>query len=349
MLAEAEAAQRKIWIKYQELLDNLRLIQRSLKSFPNLGWDLSLAELSSQDIQEVLRWGKFFEDNQSVRELCELLGKMRKAAKEKERVKIEETIAYKQIRKDYNSREELSGITFGNRIEDVLPQELALLGDEELAVLFDLKFIENRLLCFEKMGYVSNWETKKEEKEVEVEKKEKIGPIIICVDTSGSMMGTPENIAKAVSLCLAEMAHTQNRDCYLINFSTTIETFDFKPPKGFRDLIAFLKNSFHGGTDVAPALNEALKMMECSSYRLADLLVVSDFCFPENDEVLESRIRTQRKSDNRFYSLVISNGYPCDSLMGKSKYFDEIWHFDTASQNIRHLHSHISKISDQRP
>ena len=45
-----------------------------------------------------------------------------------------------------------------------------------------------------------------EQEEVMMEKKKPKGPIIICVDTSGSMHGTPENIAKTVAFALAKIA-----------------------------------------------------------------------------------------------------------------------------------------------
>ena len=39
-----------------------------------------------------------------------------------------------------------------------------------------------------------------EERLIEVEEEEKLGPMIICVDTSGSMQGSPETIAKVSHL-----------------------------------------------------------------------------------------------------------------------------------------------------
>ena len=59
-----------------------------------------------------------------------------------------------------------------------------------------------------------------EQEEVSVEKKEPKGPIIVCVDTSGSMQGTPENIAKTVTFALSKIAIEEERKCYLISFST---------------------------------------------------------------------------------------------------------------------------------
>jgi len=42
--------------------------------------------------------------------------------------------------------------------------------------------------------------------EQDVELDESQGPMIICVDTSGSMSGSPETVAKAVTLFMASKA-----------------------------------------------------------------------------------------------------------------------------------------------
>ena len=113
----------------------------------------------------------------------------------------------------------MSGVTLGRDLANLLPQELAMLKDEnlELELLFNLKYIQNRLFCFEKQGY----ETIQKE-HYKMAKNE--GAMIICVDISSSMEGNREYLAKAITLYLATKASMQNRACYLINFSTDIET-----------------------------------------------------------------------------------------------------------------------------
>ena len=205
-------------------------------------------------------------------------------------------------------------------------------------------------MCFEKQGYISEQKEDIKEEERDVKKKDKKGPIIVCVDTSGSMAGTPECIAKAITLCMASIAYKQNRDCYLINFSTTIETFDFKPPKGIKDLIVFLKSSFHGGTDVMSALDEGLKMMQEGSYKKADLLVISDFIFPMDDVQTLNKVKKQRQNDNYFYALSImdSNDYGFNYYKQQNqKIFDEAWVYSPSKGNIRQLYSSISKIGTE--
>lgn len=46
-----------------------------------------------------------------------------------------------------------------------------------------------------------------------------MGPIILCLDTSGSMRGARELVAKALALECMRGAHRQQRPCYLYAFS----------------------------------------------------------------------------------------------------------------------------------
>ena len=269
-----------------------------------------------------------------------------------EKIKIIETVQYENTVIDYNSKEEICGITFSDKIEDALPQELGLLADDDMALLFDLKFIERRLMSFEKMGYASERVSKVEEREKTVEKKEKKGPVIVCVDTSGSMSGNPENIAKALTLCLASMAHKQDRQCFLINFSTDIETFDFSKDKGLSELLKFLQMGFHGGTDVFPALWKGLEMMKDEAYQKADLLVVSDFEFSYENEELLNAMNEQRKKGNHFFGLSIMENYGYRYGYRKDddceKLFDEMWECSPSSCDVRILYSFIEGVAKEK-
>lgn len=350
MLQQIELAKQKLYAEYLKFLNNLCQIKKVIGGIPGFGWDLSLGSLSPQEIQVILKWGEFFRNNPKLKELCDLLGKMNKEALKTEKIKVTETVQYENPVIDYNSKEEICGITFSKKVEDALPQELGLLADDEMSILFDLKFVENRLMSFEKMGYASETRSKTEEKEKEVDKKEKKGPVIVCVDTSGSMSGNPENIAKALTLCLASMAHKQDRACFLINFSTGIETFDFSKDRGLDDLLKFLQMGFHGGTDVFPALWEGLEMMKQGAFQKADLLVVSDFEFSYENEELVEAIEEQRKKGNHFFGLSIMERYG-DFYGGRmhkenrGKLFDEMWECSPSNYDVRKLYSYIEEMT----
>ena len=343
-LNEIDNYRKELILQYSQWLDKIREISKALNALGlecGLLWDLSIGSLSDQDISRLLEWADYLRDNEEVKKLCELMGKMKRESQSFETVRIQTTQSYEVHKKDLNSREEITGIRLGSDLESLVPQELSFLTDPELAILFDLKFVENRLMCFQREGIQTVLEEKFHTEEKQVEIVDKKGPVIICVDTSGSMSGAPETIAKALTLLLATQAADQKRPCYLINFSTGIETTDLKPPKGIKDLIGFLQKSFHGGTDVAPALFEAVAKMESEEFSKADLLVISDFVLSINDEHLRDTIAEQKQNENRFYALSIGRAR-IDSV---DDLFDLQWNYDASSGTISQLNNVVELIS----
>lgn len=301
---------------------------------PGLLLDLSKGNLSAQDIEQFQRWSKYLEDDEGVRALCELLGKVRQIALSE---KIDQVTVHRTREihlPDINSREEIIGIRLGRDLEHVLPSEKALLADPDTAVLFDLKYVESRLMCFDMQGIQAVQEHIETDEDWQVQEEEKQGPMVICVDTSGSMSGMPETIAKAVALFISARAREQKRPCYLINFSTGIQTLELSDDMGMASLINFLKMSFHGGTDVAPALDHALEIMERDAYQKADLLIISDFIMAGLPETVLADINSQRANGNRFYSLVVGSTYMTQRLQSL---FDHEWVFDPETSRIQEL------------
>ena len=99
-------------------------------------------------------------------------------------------------------------------------------------------------------------------------------------------------------------------------------------------LFAFLKMSFHGGTDAAPALRHAIDMMQSQAYQKADVLMISDFVMAHLPKELLSSIHQQRFKQNSFYSLVIGSKF-----IGKEmrSFFDQEWVYDPKQQSIKSI------------
>lgn len=327
-----------------ELLEKLKqllaLLEELDKQLEMLGLDtgllvdLSSGQLSDKDISQLKRWVSYMANDPGVRQLCDLLGKMRQMEASTRLEKAKVSYNYESFVPDINSREEIVGIELGRHIEYALPSELALLSDIDTATLFDLKFVEGRLLCFEMSGESPVEMTGEQEVDQEVEDEGQQGPMVICIDTSGSMSGMPETVAKAVTLFMASKAREKKRGCYLINFSTGIETLDLGETFGMKSLLSFLKKSFHGGTDVAPAMRHALEIMRTESYEKADLLIVSDFIMGALPDDLQKSIEEQRSAGNQFYSLVIGGLFMTPSV---HTLFDREWVFNPGSSSITEL------------
>lgn len=329
-----------------ELEKLLEMFEEMFKGLESLGlepgrWlDLSSGSLTEQDIETFKHWVDYFMNDEGAQAICEKLGRLNEVevSEKIERVSVQHTV--QKWMPDSNSREEIVGIKLGRDIEHALPSELALLSDTETALLFDLKYVEGQLMSYDLKGLQQVEDIVEVEEDQTAEETEEKGPMILCIDTSGSMHREPENIAKAMTLFLANKARQQDRACYLINFSTGIETLDLSGSGGLGSLIRFLSSSFHGGTDAAPALRHALSMMGKKEYEKSDVLMISDFVMGGLPSNLLSDIENQRLAGNRFYSLVVGSCFMSNRL---ETLFDYEWVYNPSNSSITDLVNFHSK------
>lgn len=164
--------------------------------------------------------------------------------------------------------DEITSITTGRELGRILPSEIALLTDQTLEDLFFLKYAEGRLMQYDLIG----------------NEKQGQGPIIIALDSSGSMaegMGgvSKEVWSKAVMLALLAVARLQSRDMAVIHFSGQgqLSTYHFPKGKGgHAEVIACTDHFFGGGTVFEPWMASALALVDRAAYDRADVICVSD-------------------------------------------------------------------------
>lgn len=304
---------RKDFLKQlYEKIENFKKLEEVLQPFiDDLGhgylWDMSNAPFRNLGFDILQKYSSLLKNDKALQEFAELLGSQSVTSQEVEKQIIEETV----IKSEYHPKPAQSGnivgFEYSNEISRVLPSETALLNDPDLEDLFYVKFAEKQLLSYRYSQNVVFTYNETQQKEVEVSKsKDMTGPIIICVDTSGSMQGTPEQTAKIATFALAKIAMRQHRKCFLISFSTGIETLDmsdFKKTNALETLVGFLNKSFNGGTDATPALSECLRQLKTENYKNADVLMISDFVMGSLPANIVSSIETEKKNGTFFYSL----------------------------------------------
>ena len=327
-------------------IDNFIRLEKLLSPFiKTLGrlWDLSENTFETSGFEILEQFSKLLDQDESLRELAELLGKQSLAQSLFEKEMRDKIVIKTEWHPKPAYRGEIDGLRYSNDISSVLPNELALLKNPAAKKLFQLKFAQKQLLSFK---YQNDMEDLKEEtvqEETSVEKKEPKGPIIICVDTSGSMHGTPENIAKTITFALSKIAIEEERKCYLISFSTSIETLDLTDfsANPIDRLVQFLRMSFHGGTDATPALKHAVKMLSENEWKNADVLMISDFVMQTLDNDIKTKIESAQEDNTNFHSLVIGTS----GNNGAINSFNHNWFYDTNNpQANRHLVEQIHEI-----
>ena len=345
-----EKARKEFLEELYKKIDKFIRLEKLLSPFINhMGrlWDLSSGIFEESGFEIFDTFAKLLENDESLQELAEILGKQSRAQSTFEK-ELRDKVVIKSEWKAKNAyRGEINGIKYSNDISCVLPSELALLRNPATKKLFQLKFAQKQLLSY---NYRAKDEVKKEiteQEEIAVEKKEPKGPIIVCVDTSGSMHGTPENIAKTVTFALSKIAIEEKRKCYLISFSTGIETLDlsdFSDGKSISKLVSFLQKSFNGGTDATPALKHSIEMLQKDGYKNADVLMISDFVMGDLSSSLIKAIETEKKNNTCFYSLVIGSSGNQNTIEA----FNHNWLYDTSNPNAtRHLVEQLHEIKQR--
>lgn len=333
----------ELYKKIQNFKRLEKLLSPFIKDFGRL-WDLSEGIFETSGFEILGQFAKLLEQDQSLQELAEILGKQNRVQSIFEKELRDKVVIKTEWHPKNAYRGEIKGICFSNDISSVLPSELALMKNSATKKLFQLRFAQKQLLSFEYQRNVERTRKESTQEEVPIEKKEPKGPIIICVDTSGSMHGTPENIAKTVTFALSKIALEEERKCYLISFSTGIETLDmsdFKKGDSLQKLVRFLQMSFNGGTDASPALQHAIKMLQSNDYKNADVLMISDFVMANLPHNLIDAIEVEKEKNTDFYSLVIGTS----GNQGTIDCFNHNWSYNTNDIHAsRHLVEQLHEI-----
>lgn len=310
------------------------------------GYDLSRGFFQKSGFDLLRQYADLLQQDESIRELAELLGRHRREEVSyeielRENVKIET-----EFRVAPAPKGQICGIETGNDISSVLPSELALYKHPATKDLFKLKFAQRQLLQYKYENVVQGEKAVTEFEEVQKAKREeKKGPILLCVDTSGSMQGTPEQFAKMLAFALTKIALKEDRKCFMISFSTEIATLDlteFRQADGITKLLEFLQMSFHGGTDAGPALAHAVEKLKTEAWQDADVLMISDFQMGNLPQALIEEIKAAQKGGTKFHSLVIGSAGNETAIAC----FDNNWSYDPSdSKSQKRLVKQLRKLA----
>jgi uncharacterized protein with von Willebrand factor type A (vWA) domain len=204
-------------------------------------------------VEEKLAVAKMLQDNPKLKEIAELAGRFRREAR-----KI-------QSNKKQPGPDEISDIEIGNDIGRLLPSEVMKLGNQITKLLFYKGYAEKTLLQY-----------KLESKEKKVK-----GPIVICIDTSGSMLESGKDVfSKALAFALLQIGIDSKRDVEIMHFDTDYRRIDnFTKgkvnPAQLIETCAFFSRG--GGTDFYKPLKKALRDIKKDKiYNDADVIFITD-------------------------------------------------------------------------
>lgn len=335
----------ELYKKIEQFKKLEELLNPFIKDFGRL-WDLSKGNFDDYGFEILKDFSDLLENDTSLKELADLIGRQ-EAEKERYEKELRDKVEIKtEFHPKSAYRGQISGLRLSGEISSALPTELAMSQNPVTKLYFAQKFAEKKLLSYSYTNQQKSIreEHKQEETEKAVKETEQKGPVIICVDTSGSMHGTPERVAKTITFALAKKCLDEDRKCFLISFSTEIEIQDlseFEKSNGLEELVKFLRKSFNGGTDASPALEKSLELMQTNEWKNADVLAVTDGEMGGFSDKLISDVNAQKEKKSKFYLLEV--GYSGNPEV--IKVFDEHWQYDTNARDaMRHLVRKIHEI-----
>ena len=194
----------------------------------------------------------------------------------------------------------------------MLPVEASMLGHPKLRLVWHARRAERALLTYLVEGIEIERRMVEREAQVEVQGKRprpERGPILAIIDTSGSMHGEPEQVAKAIVLEAVRTAHAEQRRCFLYAYSGPGQVLEQEldlSPDGVGRLLSFLGFSFGGGNDEVGVLTKVLARIKANDWKKADVIFVSDGEWPAPAPVVGT-VAAAREAGTRFHGVQIGN------------------------------------------
>ena len=263
------------------------------------GFDLTRGLWQQTGWKELDSLRKKLQDLKELRDMVRSLGRgsgrgpLRRAPRQRERQGFPIGLVRSPM-----EPEQTSGLCRSDDLSRMMPSEMVLLASSlpQARLLHFARRAERTLLSYERVGW-------SEEPAVTVEGFEtrpaaECGPIIVCLDTSGSMMGARETVAKAMVLECMRQSRSQQRACYLYSFSGPGDCQELElklNAAGLYGLLEFLSGSFHGGTDVDEPFNRALARLNEAEWSNADILLVTDGEIKPPDETLIANLNEAKE------------------------------------------------------
>ena len=279
-----------ITAKYDEVKDFLAQCPGSGFSYEDL------QDLAGEDFTALAR---ALQGNARIKDMVRKMGRAYIAEDRKKKTRIPEA-----------SRSEIHGTRRSDDLMRMLPSELLNLEHEELEMLFYARLLERQLLTYELQG------TTLVAGEADMP-QQRTGPIVACLDTSGSMNGAPLVKAKALLLAVANILRQEQRSLHVILFGSTGQTREFalEDGQGAAGLLRFLRHGFGGGTDFETPLRRAFEIIaDQPSYQKADVLMLSDGDCALSDAFVQTVQARKSALDCRVYSVLCGGQRVADSF-----------------------------------
>jgi hypothetical protein len=289
-------------------------------------WGLEPGDIRALPYAQRAALAQRMNQSRNLQRLAELVGRYRALAQARKAKRVAGT------------PEEVQDVTVGDEWARFLSQELVALVHPALRCDFYRRVIDRQIFQYDPRGPEGRGK----------------GPIITCVDTSGSMAGDRDLAAKATALALLDITRNERRPYAAILFSSSDEWISFRfqnssvttrKPSGEPQKLTLLEGIidagttfFGGGTDYESPLNEAVCLIRDGQdvWRHADIVFITDDYCDVSDTFLTRFSAGKREQDFKVFSVII--GARAEDARTLRKFSDRIVSstefYETVAQQI---------------
>ena len=272
-------------------------------------WGLMGGQWNSLIFDQHLRIAKL---QKQYPQLEQIVGKMGRLADDDATQRMPVAIGG-NMKMEHAAKSDILGVTLSQDIHSMLPLELVQCSDEALYDVFLYKYATNSLQTFRHKS-----ELLKPSRNVAPRPARLQGPMIVCVDRSGSMAGLPEQLVNSLMMRLLLLAERQKRDLYLISFSVNATPIEVR--KNRTAVLDFFRQQSAGDTNATKMLQQVFALLAGGHYMSADVLWCTDFRIPLSSAAQRKELLNYHRQGTKFYGLKIGQAFD----LGWAEYFDEI-------------------------
>lgn len=240
--------------------------------------------------------------------------------------RFKDTARMEQKRKTKEYGHTIEDVKTGNKVEKLLASETMKLKNDVTKAEFYKRYNEKSLLEYETLNNI----------------QKKQGPIVVAVDTSGSMSGQREHWSKAVAIALLEIAGLQKRNFAVVFFDTRpYKIIEIEKGKATpQEILDVAETHTGGGTSFQPALEACLNVMSKSKFDKADLVFITDG-EDHIDVDFASKMKVKKKEkDFKIVSIIISDR-KTEALARISDETHYIYDLANNSEDVDKLNHHL--------
>jgi uncharacterized protein with von Willebrand factor type A (vWA) domain len=247
------------------------------------GWGTDPGEIQKLPFKEKFALRERLAKSEKMRQLSRMVGRACHLALSSQKTKVK------------HGSDEVYDVDMGSDLSRVLPAEKMLLhGGKASQLDFKRRFSEGKLMQYKLRSVL----------------KEQKGPIVCCIDNSGSMCGNPELWSKAFGLGLLEIAIKQRRKLVILHFGSESELkrFDFSSGDApMERKIECAEFFFGGGTDFESPLNASKKIVT-EELPKADVIMITDGVCDVKDKWLKDWDKWRKEKGVKCYSVYVEEG-----------------------------------------